>query len=70
MSTSSRSGIHVRMRARDTSEPHRASSPLEALYDLVFVVAVGSLVAELAPSIEHGHALGKVVPFLFVFFAI
>jgi len=58
------------MRARDTAEPHRASSPLEALYDLVFVVAVGSLVAELAPSIEHGHVLEKVVPFLLVFFAI
>ncbi len=62
--------VHVRMRPRDTAEPHRASSPLEALYDLVFVVAVGSLVAELTGSIEHGDALAKVVPFLFVFFAI
>lgn len=63
-------GIHVRMRARDTTEPHRASSPLEALYDLVFVVAVGSLVAELAGRIEHGDVATKILPFLFVFFAI
>jgi low temperature requirement protein LtrA len=63
-------GIHIRMRARDTTEPHRASSPLEALYDLVFVVAIGSLVSELAGRIEHGDVVVKIVPFLFVFFAI
>lgn len=62
--------LHVRMRPRDTTEPHRASSPLEALYDLVFVVAVGSLVAELAGRLEHGDVTAKVLPFLFVFFAI
>jgi low temperature requirement protein LtrA len=63
-------GVHVRMRARDTTEPYRASSPLEALYDLVFVVAVGSLVVPLAHAIETGDVLERVVPFLFVFFAI
>jgi len=68
--TSRGTGIHVRMRARDTSEPFRASSPLEALYDLVFVVAVGALVAQLVVSIEDGHLLEYVVPYLFVFFAI
>jgi low temperature requirement protein LtrA len=64
------SGIHIRMHARDTDEPFRSSSPLEALYDLVFVVAVGSLVSELVVSIEHGTVLGYVIPYLFVFFAI
>jgi low temperature requirement protein LtrA len=58
------------MRARDTTEPHRASSSLELLYDLVFVVAVGSLVLQLSRGIEEGHALDGVVPFLLVFFAI
>jgi low temperature requirement protein LtrA len=67
---SARPAIHLRMRARDTAEPHRASSPLEALYDLVFVVAVGSLVAQVAVAIEHGDVVAKIVPFLFVFFAI
>ena len=46
--------VHVRMRARDTSEPNRASSALEALYDLVFVVAVSSLVTQLVLRVEHG----------------
>ena len=63
-------GIHVRMRARSTTEPHRASSPLELLYDLIFVVAVGSLVAQLVEAIEAGRAASAILPFLFVFFAI
>jgi low temperature requirement protein LtrA len=67
---SARPAIHLRMRARDTSEPHRASSPLEALYDLVFVVAIGSLVGQVAHAIEGGDVVAKIVPFLFVFFAI
>lgn len=58
------------MRARDTGEAHRASSPLEALYDLVFVVAIGSLVEVLAPAIEHGTVGERIVPFLLAFFAI
>jgi low temperature requirement protein LtrA len=62
--------VHIRMRARDTAEAFRASSPLEALYDLVFVVAIGSLVAVLAPAIEHGTVVQRVIPFLLVFFAI
>ncbi|GAA2075394.1 low temperature requirement protein A [Pseudolysinimonas kribbensis] len=65
-----RGPVHIRMRARDTTEAFRASSPLEALYDLVFVVAVGSLVAVLAPSIEHGTVAPRIIPFLLVFFAI
>ena len=64
------SSIHLRMRARDTTEPHRASSPLEALYDLVFVVAVGSLVGQLAIAIEDGEVAVRIVPYLSVFFAI
>jgi low temperature requirement protein LtrA len=68
--TSRGTGIHLRMSARDTTEPGRSSSPLEALYDLVFVVAVGSLVAQLVLSIEHGEVLAFVIPYLMVFFAI
>ncbi|MGI8666467.1 MAG: low temperature requirement protein A [Jatrophihabitans sp.] len=60
----------VRMAARDTTEQHRASTPLELLFDLTFVVAVGRVAAELAGSIAHddlGHGLGA---YLMVFFAI
>jgi low temperature requirement protein LtrA len=62
--------VHVRMTARDTSEPNRSSSALEALYDLVFVVAVSSLVPQLVRRVEDGKALAAIAPFLLVFFAI
>jgi low temperature requirement protein LtrA len=58
------------MRERSTDEPHRASSPLELLFDLTFVVAVASITAELAHGIAAGHGLEEVTPFLQVFFAI
>ena len=62
--------IRTRVRARDITEDHRVSSPLELLFDLTFVVAVGSLVAELAHKIADGDAASTIGPFLMVFFAI
>ncbi len=62
--------IHVRMTARPVDEPHRASSQLELLFDLTFVVAVASIVTQLAKGIEAGHAVAEITPFLEVFFAI
>jgi low temperature requirement protein LtrA len=58
------------MRERPIDEPHRASSPLELLFDLTFVVAVASITAQLAHGIAGGHALDDLTPFLQVFFAI
>jgi low temperature requirement protein LtrA len=58
------------MRERSPDEPHRASSPLELLFDLTFVVAVAGVTAQLAHGIGDGHALTALVPFLQVFFAI
>jgi low temperature requirement protein LtrA len=58
------------MSERSTDESHRASSPLELLFDLTFVVAVASITAELAHGIADGHALEALTPFLQVFFAI
>jgi low temperature requirement protein LtrA len=60
----------TRMSARNTTEAHRASSPLELLFDLVFVVAIAQVAAQLAHSIADGHALETVGPYLMVFFAI
>jgi len=60
----------TRMTARDTAEAHRASSPLELLFDLVFVVAIAQVAAQLAHSIAEGHALDTLGPYLMVFFAI
>ncbi|MBX3100622.1 MAG: low temperature requirement protein A [Salinibacterium sp.] len=62
--------IRTRVKARDIGEDHRVASPLELLFDLTFVVAVGSLVAQLAHAIVDGHAAEAVGPFLMVFFAI
>jgi low temperature requirement protein LtrA len=58
------------MRARPIDEPHRASSQLELLFDLTFVVAVAAVTAQLAHTIASGHALAGLMPFLQVFFAI
>ncbi|THG30256.1 low temperature requirement protein A [Naasia lichenicola] len=58
------------MTARETREAHRVSSPLELLVDLVFVVAVAQLAAALAHSVEEGHLLEGILPFVMVFFAI
>ena len=58
------------MTARAIDEPHRASSQLELLFDLTFVVAVAALTSRFAHAIADGHALDALVPFLQVFFAI
>ncbi len=60
--------VHVRMRGR-TRDGHRASSPLELLFDLTFVVAVSSLTRELAEGIHAGNA-GSIPAFLMVFAAV
>ncbi|MFI7610008.1 low temperature requirement protein A [Nonomuraea terrae] len=58
------------MSARPIDEPHRASSQLELLFDLTFVVAVAGVTAQLAHSVADGHGLTGLVPFLQVFFSI
>src|SRR4051812_9237410 len=62
--------LHVRMRGRNATEAHRASSPLELLFDLTFVVAISSLAVQLAHGIVAGHASAVLGPYLQVFFAI
>jgi low temperature requirement protein LtrA len=58
------------MTARDPQEEHRASSPLELLFDLTFVVAIASAAAELHHAISEAHVLAGVFSYLAVFFAI
>ncbi|MGZ0213317.1 MAG: low temperature requirement protein A [Actinomycetales bacterium] len=62
--------LRSRVVARDIDEPHRKTTPLELLFDLTFVVAVASVVAQLAHAIEVGHAFEAIGPFLMVFFTI
>lgn len=58
------------MTARDTGEAHRASTPLELLFDLCFVVGVSQASGRLHHALtagEIGHGIGG---YLMVFFAI
>ncbi len=55
--------------ARDTSEHHRVATPLELLFDLVFVVAIASNAAELHHGLSAAH-YGTVGGYLMAFFAI
>ena len=57
------------MAPRDPAEAHRTATPLELLFDLVFVVAIASAAAELHHGLSANH-LSAVVGFVLVFFAI
>jgi low temperature requirement protein LtrA len=58
------------MRARDAAEEHRASTPLEAFFDLCFVVAVAVAGQGLHHAIAEGHALHGIAGYGMVFFGI
>jgi len=62
--------LRSRVVARNIDEPHRKTTPLELLFDLTFVVAVASVVAQLTHAVEVGHAFEAIGPFLMVFFSI
>ncbi|HVV08813.1 low temperature requirement protein A [Amycolatopsis sp.] len=58
------------MSARDRGERHRASTPLELLFDLCFVVAVSQAAGQLHHSLTE-HEIGHgIITFLVVFFAV
>ncbi len=58
------------MRSRDRGEHHRVATPLELLFDLCFVVAVGQAAAQLHHALAEGHTGHGVLSFAMVFFAI
>ncbi|WP_037163800.1 low temperature requirement protein A [Rhodococcoides fascians] len=58
------------MRPRDAAEPHRAASPLELFFDLVFVVAVSVAAVQLHHALTENHVLDGIASYLMVFFAI
>ena len=61
---------HVPMTGRDPAEEHRASTPLELLFDLCFVVAVAQAAAALHHDLAEGLIGHGVLSYLVVFFAI
>ena len=58
------------MRARSPHEPHRAATPLELFFDLVFVVAIAQAGEGLHHAIVEGHTAAGVGHYLMVFFGI
>ncbi len=58
------------MSGRNPHEAHRAATPLELLYDLVFVVAFSVAGAEFAHTIAAGHWTTGLAAFLFCIFAV
>ena len=59
-----------RMVARDPGQVHRASTPLELLFDLCFVVAVSQAAAQLAHGVEDDHMGPALLGYAMVFFGI
>jgi low temperature requirement protein LtrA len=62
--------LRVAMTARSPHEPHRASTPLELLFDLVFVVAIAQVASGLHHAISEAHAAAGLSGYAMVFFAI
>ncbi|MFD6423272.1 low temperature requirement protein A [Streptomyces sp. NPDC060198] len=58
------------MRARDPEEEHRASTPLELLFDLTFVVAVSQAASQLHHALAEDHVGTGLAGYAAVFFAI
>ncbi|MEU6132910.1 low temperature requirement protein A [Saccharopolyspora sp. NPDC047091] len=60
----------VPMTGRDPEEGGRVASPLELLFDLTFVVAVGTAASYFAETIAEGHVLPAIGAFVLAMFAI
>ena len=56
------------MRSRE--EPHRASTPLELLFDLCFVVAIAVLAGSLHHGLAEGHAVSGIIGYVALFIPI
>ncbi|MGE0282419.1 MAG: low temperature requirement protein A [Rhizobiaceae bacterium] len=56
--------------ARDPHEHHRAATPLELLYDLVLVIAVGAAAAGLHHAVNENHIGAGVFMYFFVFWTL
>ena len=62
--------LHRPMRARSPHEPHRTATPLELLFDLVFVVAIAEAASGLHHAVAEHHTADGLIGYAMVFFAI
>jgi low temperature requirement protein LtrA len=58
------------MQGRDPYERHRASSPLETLFDLTFAIAISQVAAQLARLLSAGQISAGLVGFGFAMFSV
>lgn len=58
------------MRPRDPNEAHRASTPLELLFDLASVIAIAAAASGLHHAITEAHWADGILKFVLAFFAI
>jgi low temperature requirement protein LtrA len=58
------------MGGRDPRDGHRAATPLELLYDLVFVISFGVAGSEFAHLLAEGHYRAGLIGFSFAMFAV
>ncbi len=54
--------------SRDVGELHRTATPLELFYDLVYVIAIASVAAELHHSLSGWHHAGQAIGMYFLIF--
>lgn len=59
-----------RMGGRDPHEAHRAATPLELLFDLMFVVSFGLAASQLADALAEAHYATALIGFAFASFCI
>ena len=57
------------MSGRDPREQDRATTPIELLYDLTYVIAFGAAAEELAHVVAGGHVAAAVGAYLFAVFS-
>jgi Bacterial low temperature requirement A protein (LtrA) len=58
------------MSGRDPGEAHRASTPLELLFDLTFVIAVARAAGQLHEALAHAHVGLALAGYAAVFFGL
>lgn len=58
------------MTGRDPREPDRTTTPIELLYDLVYVIAFAAAADELAHQVVEGHVGSAVGAYLFAVFSV
>ena len=59
-----------RMSGRDPHEDNRVATPLELLFDLTFVIAIGVAASQLAHTLAGGHVAAGVLSFGVTTFAV